>query len=360
MPITDRGMIFKQRDLAETQLQHLERSLAAANDRALRQRLERDLAVARAGLEGEREAAYHIDFHLKDSKNWAIIHDLCIEWNGRVAQIDHLLLNRLLEIYVIESKSFRTKVRLANGGWERLNFNHWEGIPSPAEQNERHIIVLKELLRDRELAPTRLGLQPKLLNVVAVQPSCSIIGKMPEDARVYRMDALVKRLLDINPSALDVFRAISHDTLHAFAKSLVECHAPSKVPITIAAPAPQPVGPSAIQPCATCGASLTAKEIEFCLARKDAFAGQLLCRKCQGYVPRQSVLPRSTPLLAAPNNASATGHCASCGKGVDAKVVAFCRFNSKRFGGRVLCRVCQAVNPSTLAKNSHLLAEQRR
>src|SRR4051794_25489368 len=112
----------------------------------MRNRLERDLAIARAGVQGEKEAAYHIDFNLKDSKNWAVIHDLSIEWNGRVAQIDHLLLNRLLEIHVVETKSFRTKIRFANGGWERLNFGHWEGIPSPAEQNERHILVLKELL----------------------------------------------------------------------------------------------------------------------------------------------------------------------------------------------------------------------
>ena len=35
--------------------------------------------------------------------------------------------------------------------------------------------------------------------------------------------------------------------------------------------------------------------------------------------------------------------CAACGIGVDKKVVAFCRFNSKRFAGRVLCRTCQVA-----------------
>src|SRR5262245_6994434 len=122
-------MVFKERDLADTRLQRVERELKVATDRVSRARLERDVTIARAGAEGEREAAYHIDFHLKNSKNWAIIHDLRIEWNGRVAQIDHLLLNRILEIYVIESKGFRTKVRVANGGWERFRVDDWEGIP---------------------------------------------------------------------------------------------------------------------------------------------------------------------------------------------------------------------------------------
>jgi hypothetical protein len=41
-------------------------------------------------LKGEKEAAYHIDFHLKDSRHWAVIRDMRVEWNKRVAQIDHL------------------------------------------------------------------------------------------------------------------------------------------------------------------------------------------------------------------------------------------------------------------------------
>ena len=46
-------------------------------------------------MKGEQEAAYHIDFHLKDSQNWAVIHDLRVEWNGRGAQMDHLHIDRL-------------------------------------------------------------------------------------------------------------------------------------------------------------------------------------------------------------------------------------------------------------------------
>src|ERR1051325_7183039 len=189
-------MILKEKDSIEVQLKEMELALAKPLPNRERQRLEKDLAICRAGLRGEKEAAYHIDFDLKNSRNWAVIHDLRLEWNGRVAQIDHLLIDRSLEIYVIESKSFRTKLRYAYGGWERLNFNHWEGIPSPVEQNERHIAVLRELIDQRQIAPTRLGvaLRPSFFNVVAVHPSCSIIGKVPEDARIFRMDTLMKKI----------------------------------------------------------------------------------------------------------------------------------------------------------------------
>jgi hypothetical protein len=102
-------MIFKEKDSIADQLQELETALQQPLADRDRQRLEKELALRRAGLKGEEEAAYHINFHLKNNPNWAVIHDLRLEWNRRVAQIDHLLISRLLEIYVVESKSFRTK-----------------------------------------------------------------------------------------------------------------------------------------------------------------------------------------------------------------------------------------------------------
>lgn len=40
---------------------------------------------------GEKVALFVLSY--KDSQNWAVIHDLRIEHRGRVAQIDHLLIN---------------------------------------------------------------------------------------------------------------------------------------------------------------------------------------------------------------------------------------------------------------------------
>ena len=171
-------MIWKQKDSSDAQLKELDKALQSRLPDAERAQFEKKRALVIAGLAGEKEAAYHIDFHLKDAPNWAVIHDLRIEWNGRVAQIDHLVIDRLLEVYVVESKNFRTKVRFSNGGWERLNRNHWEGIPSPVEQNERHILVLQEMMTALGFGPTRLGLTIPFdfINAVLVNPSCAIDG----------------------------------------------------------------------------------------------------------------------------------------------------------------------------------------
>ncbi|NTV47823.1 MAG: NERD domain-containing protein, partial [Chlorobiales bacterium] len=42
----------------------------------------------------------------KNSKNWAVIHDLRLEHENQVAQIDHLMINRSFDFYVLESKNY--------------------------------------------------------------------------------------------------------------------------------------------------------------------------------------------------------------------------------------------------------------
>lgn len=336
-------MIFKEKDPIDDQIRSLEHAAQTAPTATERNRVEKELAFARAGLKGEQEAAYYIDFHLKDGKNWAVIHDLRIECNCRVAQIDHLLIDRFLEIYVVESKSFRTKIRHANGGWERWGYRDWEGIPCPVEQNQRHIFVLDELIKHKKLAPTRLGMAMplKFFNVVVVHPACSIVGKMPRDARIYRMDKLVSKIRAADATPLDLWKVISPGTLHAFAAELAEQHTPAPKPNGAALELnDRPVAKAPEQPCQECRGALTVAEADYCQKYAARFGGKLLCRRCQAHF-RSSGKP---PAAATPRNTAAetAARCAECGAGVDRKVIAFCRFSSKRFGGRVLCRQCQS------------------
>jgi len=332
-------MIAKVKDPADAHLKDLDWALQGVRLYSKRKALEKQRALMLAGLAGEKEAAYHIDFDLKDSRNWAIIHDLRLEWNGRVAQIDHLIIDRVLELYVVESKNFRTKVRYANGGWERVNGRYWEGIPSPVEQNERHISVLKELITSNKLGPTRMGLPIPLdfFNCVLVNPSCSIVGKYPSHVRIYKMDSFIRTIRDEDPSLMYPLKIVSAKTVEEFALKLVAHHKPARQPMVVAETAPayramknEPKSsPSA---CGECGGDVTNAEAYFCRINKTRFGGAVLCRKCQSYAPTEKNV----------TDAVVVARCAECGTGVDKKVVAFSRFNSKKLGGRILCRECQS------------------
>ena len=100
-------MLIKSADDKQPQIDALEALLARSDvDAQTRRRIEQEVRMIRAGASGERDATYEIEFHLATNKNQMTIHDLRIECDGRVAQIDHLIINRLLDIWVCESKHF--------------------------------------------------------------------------------------------------------------------------------------------------------------------------------------------------------------------------------------------------------------
>jgi hypothetical protein len=78
---------------------------------------------------------------------------------GRVAQIDHLLITRLLDIWVFESKHFAEGVGVnEQGEWVAYWNGKPHGIASPVEQNRKHIAVLREAFDQGPVQlPRRLG-----------------------------------------------------------------------------------------------------------------------------------------------------------------------------------------------------------
>src|SRR5688500_6123388 len=111
----------------------LERPALAAQTR---HRIETELRQIRAGAAGERDAAYEVEFHYAANPNRMTIHDLRLEVNGRIAQIDHLLLDQLVGIWICESKHFSEGVAVDQfGEWTGFHRRRPYGIGSPIEQN---------------------------------------------------------------------------------------------------------------------------------------------------------------------------------------------------------------------------------
>jgi len=203
------------------------------------ERIDREIRKIRAGAKAEAEAAYDIDFHYKDSKNWALIHDLRIEFQGRVAQIDHLLINRVMDFWVCESKSFSQGVSMnAAGEFTSFYAGRPQGIASPVEQNRRHIAVLQAVLASSLVAlPTRLGLtlSPRFHSLVLISQNARITRpSKPFDGMdtVIKSDNLrstIESRMD-KASGLDTLfsatRLIGSDTLLELARQVGRLHRP--------------------------------------------------------------------------------------------------------------------------------------
>ena len=229
-------MLIKKPDDLTPLLSALELQATGSGPDAKRATVE--LRNRKAGLRAERESAYLIDHDFAESRNWAVIHDLRLEHGQRVAQIDHVLINRWLQVYVLETKGFHDGVKINEEG-EFLRWNNfakrYEGMPSPLEQNERHINVLRDVLETIEL-PTRLGVRipPEFMSFVLVSPNAQI--KRPEKfdtSRVIKADQLKKSIwrdIDSENPLVGLLKTaakiVAPETVEHVARELAKKHRP--------------------------------------------------------------------------------------------------------------------------------------
>ncbi|HEY5970417.1 MAG TPA: nuclease-related domain-containing protein [Pseudoxanthomonas sp.] len=288
--------------------------------------------IRSSGIRGEKDSAYLIDFDYARSPNWAVIHDLRVEQDGRSAQMDHVLINRWMDIYVLETKHFHSGLKITEDG-EFLRWNNhrriFEGMPSPLAQNERHIEVLKDVLAQIEL-PTRLGVRiaPQLQSFVLVAPSARIDRPKRFDAsRVIKADQLKKAIWrDIENENLifglikTAAKIVSGETVEHVARQLASRHAPltryvhrragTNQPAELAIPTPREsvaAGPS--------------KRIE------PTFGNEVKTP------PRSAVA--ATPARVVPSDASRTAAaCKSCGEAVGSIVYG-------KYGYYFRCGACE-------------------
>ncbi len=319
----------KSKDIETLQL------LAARPDASAdtRKRIGQEIRNIQSGIKGEAEAAYEIEFYYGASKNWMVLHDLRLECDGRVAQIDHLLINRFLEIYVCESKRFAEGIAVnEQGEFAAFYGSQPYGVPSPIEQNKRHMVVLESVFKSGQVPPPkRLGmtLSPTLKGLVLVSRNARIgrpKAKIDGLDWIIRNDQLQTRIdkeIDANNNPLLAVRLIGSETLEDFARRLAAAHKPASfdwfgrfgMPVNapeIIKPAPrvepEPAGPLN-QPdlgntkeagaeasddkksklaCATCGTIVAYNVAKFCWFNKPRFGGNVYCMDCQKAVPKSA------------------------------------------------------------------------
>jgi len=302
-------MIIKRMDSKQKEVEELSSLLTediTPNQKFL---IDRELKAMKKGVHGEEDSAYYIDFYFGASKNWAVIHDLRIEHDKHTAQIDHLLINRFFDIYVLESKNYSYGIKVnQEGEFQAYYGKQTYGIPSPIEQNDRHIFLFDKFLSANEVLPKRMGIsiRPKLKSFVLVSPK-SLITRPSEKkfntstvikadflkTKIYEEDDKVNQLSDIFSFGKISFSSTIEET----AKKLVSFHKP--------------------------------KRIDF---------------RAKFGLPRQGLLKTQEniePVKEQKSESSPKFFCIKCRRPVSEKVAKFCWQNKSKFGGKVYCFDCQ-------------------
>jgi len=312
-------MIIKEADSRQEDLNTLENLLNHPHAKIETKKLiDREIKNIKSGIKGEEEAAYEMGVRFKDNRNWFVIHDLRIEVDGLIAQIDHLIIHRFMEIYVCESKRFIEGIAIN----EQMEFSAFYGgkpygIPSPIEQNKKHVAILEKLFKSEAVElPKRLGLfiKPKYITNVLVSKNSRISrpNKKSNDIEsIVKTDQFIShigKLYDDNYNPLTIAKLVSSDTVEKLARDIANQHKPIKVnwaakfgmsdlqgitdsTVTKAYRSEQKAMESQIEAdenspkkkliCSSCGTKLPYKVGIFCWNNKKKFGGHAYCFDCQ-------------------------------------------------------------------------------
>jgi hypothetical protein len=194
--------------------------------------IERELRMMRAGMLAEREAVGLIDVYLKDSTRTAVVHDLRLVSNdGRVAQIDHLLIHRSRRFYLLDTRHFSQGLKITEDGdflrWSEET-KRYEPMPSPLAAQARQVSVLRDALEPFGLDDAPVD------TLVLLAPNARIDRPRRFDsARVMKADQFMERLnngIDNAPAQAtfgNLYRTKMSDSIGDIAHKLVALHRPS-------------------------------------------------------------------------------------------------------------------------------------
>lgn len=304
-------MIIKQIDSKQEDLEILQQLQQRPNLSPQTQRkIEQRIRLLCAGIKGEEESAYLMQFHFGNHPDWVIINDLRLQFQNKVAQIDHLLINRHLQIFVCESKRIAGELIINEFGEFSRRYNgQGQGMPSPLEQNKRHISILKQLLQKKRIqCPSLCGLyfKPLIYSLILISNDSSIrrpkktIAGLDNIIKNEQLQEKVKQLS--KPLGIfSIIRTVSRSRLEEFAHQLVKLHHPQKHDwlacfglnkinnhsANIAtSPQPQtetltPVKKFVSYFCVACRKNISPDAANYCWNHKNIFGGKAYCYQCQ-------------------------------------------------------------------------------
>ena len=306
-------MLLKSADNKSKRLTFLEDLQRSSNiDTFQKNWLHNELVRFKKGIQGERDSAHYIDNYFKDSENHVILHDLRFVINDEVTQIDHLIINRMLGIYLLETKNYACNLIINDRGEFTADYGNGRfGIASPLEQSLRHERGLCKLLERLDIVG-RTQKQPNFYHVVMLDPKATIerpAAKVFDTSNVIKSDQFPSwhksfvEHIGVGSLIKNALNMRSLDTIKEWGEKLKRQHRPAdlfSLPdfmqprqqaklITAPVPAPKfsaPPSTKAEEPtkkliCAHCAAKISFPEGKFCWSNPKRFGGLAYCREHQ-------------------------------------------------------------------------------
>jgi hypothetical protein len=237
------AMLIKDRTPVDGAVETLKDLISTNLSTQKKFRVERELKQLNLRENGGQNPTNFINFYCADSRKWAIIHDLRIQINGVAAHIDHILINRFFDVYLLESSNYSYSLKItADGEFLVFDGRQYQSVDSPLEENKKRIQVVEEILHEnKKIIPKRLGLpiRPKIESYVLVSSASKVVRPpkwIYDTTAVISADYLTKTLLKEFSKAkrfleriMRLPKAFNADTVAKAAGEIAALHQPNPI-----------------------------------------------------------------------------------------------------------------------------------
>ena len=228
-------MILKEMDSKKDLLDYLRYRFSNTKNKNIKQKILHEVVMIKNGSNAEKGNAYYLDFDLKDSKHFIVLHDIRIEYNGRTAQIDHILISRG-GIHILESKSVKNgTLKINKDDSIEIQYNKYKKVtlPSPIEQNRRHKRVIHDFIKDKVELPWNIRLfgGVEIETLVLIHPNTNVYNYILPNGYIKADQFIKKYHSDVDketPVAMFKFvsKFLTKESRVKIAEALISSHTP--------------------------------------------------------------------------------------------------------------------------------------
>jgi superfamily II DNA helicase RecQ len=190
--------------------------------------IEKQIKTIQYGLSGEK----NVHYELKNSRiPFLCLHDIRLDYKNHTAQFDFIVICREM-ILVLETKNLVGDISIDNEGNFTRTFKDYkgniykkEGMYSPITQNQRHVALLEEFLKDHKLIKN-----VPILSLIVIAHDKTIVNKRfaTEEIqnKIRKYDQLVTYMNQLREQNSSI--TMNDKQMNDIAKYILEQHTPKK------------------------------------------------------------------------------------------------------------------------------------
>ena len=282
-------MLIKDFDASVERVEQLQRARSAETDPAKKAEIGHLIARMRATATSEHACEF-LNRYFGETPDWCLIHDLNLKCQRSSLQISHLMIDRNLHFYIIDSRYIHYGLCFdRQGGCILRSTTDERSIASPLNKMRKDVRLLRQIIRDARLLPRWYGAfkPPVVRGYVLTNGTLRNSAPGAEDTdhgdlAVVPHQSFFRTVWKQDGDRQNFwYREGAVDLIRTIAIGIERLHHPMIDTSMLGIHSSHAVASEQDGCCALCGSDVPDDVREYSFRNIDLYQGQLLCLQCQ-------------------------------------------------------------------------------